>query len=277
MVVYGIAKILDYKCEPGRLDVGGFSLCADELDDLYLRHDRVHLLFSGGKDSTLCLEKVIARGYGSNTVLVVVDTGAMADVVKAFIHDRYADCVAGIRVLTSSVRSWIRDNGFPVDFVNVDRTREGRLLLKNKRGIQVCSRQACCEANLWIPLRQFIASGEATAIIMGEKNSDPRGTMPSEWVEGGVRVEVFRPLAGMTDTEVRAELYNIFGDRYPKRFDCGASSIDCTCCTAYWDEYVGRAPYLDCETQQVVHAIMSDVAEDMDRAREVLNKNLGVL
>lgn len=244
------------------------------LDDLYLRHERVHLLFSGGKDSTLCLQHILERSYGSRTVLVVVDTGAMPISTMNWINS-YSHTVAGVKVLRSSVRQWIRDHGFPVDIVNIDRTHEGRYLLKKKTGIKVCSRQACCEANLWIPLRQFIASGEATAVVMGEKNSDPRGAMPNEWIEGGVRVEVCRPLAFMTDDEVRDDLHWYLGSAYPKQFDASHSSIDCTCCTAYWDNYKERAPYLDDGAKKVVKAVLADVRKDLDRAINVIDSNFG--
>lgn len=214
----------------------------DLLDDLYSRHPVVHLLFSGGKDSTLCLMRILKNpDFAKRTVIVTIDTGDRPLAIRKFI-DEFEDKVFRLDVVYSNVREWVQQNGFPSDVVPVDNTHMGRIFLKKKEGVKVCSRIDCCNANIWTPLREYLAVNAVSAVVVGERDSDPRGTRPHEWLAGSNVIEVCRPIALLSDEEVRAELSSY--EMLQARFTMEDSSIDCECCTAYWESLNRRLDYI---------------------------------
>lgn len=240
----------------------------DLIQDLYARHDVVHLLFSGGKDSTLCLEYVLEYGFGDRTVLVVIDTQDLPQEISSFIKT-YESKVRRIDYVKSNSRAWIQRNGFPTDVMVVDNTLMGRLYKKDRDGVMMCSRQDCCQANVWGPMAQYLSNPEVTAVIMGEKDSDSHGSYPYQWTLGDHVVEVCRPIARKSSNEVRQEL-KVRG-KLLKRFMGNASSLDCLHCTAYWETFDERMDYLYETYPQTVTKLRGVVSSMQDTIKKAMS------
>lgn len=240
----------------------------DLIDDIYARHQFVHLLFSGGKDSTLCLESVLERDLGDRTVLVVVDTQDYPEEMMQLIAS-YEPKVRRIDYVKSDAKSWIQRNGYPADVVVVDNTFLGRVYKKERDGVLMCSRQDCCHANVWGPMSQYLSNPEVTAVIMGEKDSDSHGSRPSFWTLGNNTVEVCRPLANKTDVDVRNELKA--RGKFHKRFMGKASSLDCLHCTAYWETFDERMDYLYETYPQTVTKLRGVVSSMQDTIKKAMS------
>lgn len=242
----------------------------DLLDDLYARHPIVHLLFSGGKDSTLCLQKVLSKGFGPRTVVLHVNTGCQSPEVLEYIES-YRPQVLALVEIHSNVMDWIKFNGFPSELVDVDRTNEGRSILWIRSGLKVCSRIECCRANLWNPLRDWIAEHDVSAMVFGEKDSDPRGARPNLWDVKGKPVEICRPISLLDNEGVRDELKEIMPN-YPARFGGDSSSVDCACCTAFWEYAPERLAYLDKHMPEFANLARGAMRQMYVDAKETLDK-----
>lgn len=227
----------------------------DCIDELYSRHEVVHLLFSAGKDSTCCLHQVLEKGLGARTVLVFVNTGAAVPEIMGEVES-YRNRVRGIVYLKSDQPGFIRDHGFPSDVVVSDNTELGRSLVQRPpSAVKVCDKFSCCCANIWEPLERYLGSGEVTAFIIGDKLNDKHGRLDPSGFINGRYVERCHPIANWSDAQVRSYLEVTCPNA---RFALDHSSIDCWNCTGYWDSAVERITYL-----REHHPILAERASEL--------------
>lgn len=240
----------------------------DVLDDLYARHNVVHLLYSAGKDSELCA-RLLTPEQRARTVLVWVDTGASLPEIRDAVFGRAKD-FADLVVLYGAQPKWIAEHGFPSDAPISDSTDDGAYYAHFRPVVRTCDKYACCRANIWTPLTDWLRDGPATAVIMGDKRADHYGRMEAAYVFPHKRVEVCHPLEHMTDNEVRECL----GRDRDKRFELSHSSVDCWNCTAYWEAAKSRLAYIEekhPEAAKRVRAIYMQMRSDLGKAMQGLN------
>ena len=199
------------------------------------RHERIALLFSGGKDSLACL--LLLRPYWDRLTVIWVNTGAaFPETIE--IMERVRATVKNFVEVTSNVLEDVARNGFPVDILPFTRTVLGRILDGHTKPLMRLS-AACCATNRWFPLFTATKALGATLVITGRRASDHR--KPPEKSGDVVNgVEYFCPIETWSADAVRSFL----GERLPAHYRYTESSLECWNCTAYLYEDAGRMTYM---------------------------------
>lgn len=206
------------------------------IDDIFARHDRAMLMYSGGKDSLACL--LLLQPYWSRVEVVWVNTGNQFPEVVSHMAAVKA-LVPHFTELHSDTQSYAAANGFPVDVVPTSCTSVGHMIY-GRQPIKVCNRFDCCQHNLWKPAVDYYRLARPTCVIRGDRSS--------ERVKGQERylgIEFAFPLWEMTTEEVKAIVRKApFGLYQPRHELPDGSSLDCMTCMAYNVEHASRMHYL---------------------------------
>jgi len=196
------------------------------------------LSFSGGKDSTACLE--IVRPWWGDLTVVWVNTGdAFPETVE--IMERVRKQVGRFVEVATDQPENVRENGWPSEIIPTTMTSIGRLLDGHRRPI-VQPYFQCCGTNIWQPLAQAFKALGATMIIRGQKAADNRkAPLSSGVVLDGV--EYWFPINDWENDEVFAYLEQQ-GVEIPSHYQRTETSLDCRHCTAYLYENVRKMAWL---------------------------------
>jgi 3'-phosphoadenosine 5'-phosphosulfate sulfotransferase (PAPS reductase)/FAD synthetase len=261
--------------------VENLSSAKSAIADIAMRHDNIHLLFSGGKDSLACAALLHHMGLAKRTTLVTVDTGAMLPEIREFITS-FAKGFAGVRCVRSDVHAFIRENGFPTDVVVADNLPIGKEQSREGRGVRVCTKFDCCRANMWVPLASWCAEHpEVTVIVAGSRAAESYGNPEHRLVLGNRVVERCEPLQGWNNYQVIQYLYDsgaiTKGTDIERRMSLHHSSIDCWCCTAYWEVSKEKLEYLR-EHHPMLEKILRDrlrvLEKDAKRRLQIVTEAL---
>lgn len=253
------------------------------LDELYSRHETVHLMYSGGKDSSACAGLIAEAGYGPRTVLVSVDTGAILPEIKQqfeVLRPNFKDVVW----LQSDQPSYIRENGWPTDLLVLNNTKLGKYFARKYTGMRVCNRYECCGALRWkVWAEWFQQNPEVTAIIKGERDSDDAGTLTAEMPFPNKTIEMCYPIRDWSTEQVLNYIskFKWFTDNrgqlLPRFLLSSSTCLDCWNCTAFWDSAPERLEYLKKfhpERGAVYEKLLKNVKQDAVECLELL-KDLG--
>jgi phosphoadenosine phosphosulfate reductase len=206
---------------------------ATALAEFVARHEKIALLFSGGKDSVACLK--LLRPHLEKVWVLWANPG-----------DPYPETLGLMRKVRESVPhffeargeqpQFVKDFGHPVDMLPFESTAIGRLTAGDKPEMKLVSLDQCCNANMWIPLFRALRATGATGCVRGDKNLDewrPRFASGA-FLDG---IEYHLPLFSCSDDEV----LDFVGDDLPTSYRRGhPSSFDCMTCTAYLSHNTGR-------------------------------------
>lgn len=205
-------------------------------DEIFARHKRVSLMYSGGKDSLCCL--LLARPWWDRLDVVWVDTGnQFPEVVEHM--ERVKALVPHFTVLHSDTRSYFGQHGFPVDVVPTRHTEVGQYIY-GPTSLRMCSRFECCNANIWSRLEAYRQLVRPTCIVRGD-----RGTERAKGPENDGDTEYAFPIWDWTDEQVRELVRSAPEGLYQPRHEMDhGTSLDCMTCTAYNDEHKERMAYL---------------------------------
>ena len=117
------------------------------MKNFFDRHEKVALMFSGGRDSLACLH--LMKDYLDKTVLIWVNTGAafpeiieMMDVIRHSVPNF-------LEIQTDQPKA-IKERGYPSDVVPVSFSAFGQACTTSKP-IKIRSYMECCEENFWKP------------------------------------------------------------------------------------------------------------------------------
>jgi len=208
------------------------------MQDFFNRHEKVALMFSGGKDSLACLHLV--EKYLDKTVVVWVNTGANFPEIEAMMDEVKAKVPNFYEIKTNQAES-IKTNGYPVDVVPVNYTNLGQSVTSIK-DFKVRSYFECCSENFWIPCGAEMHKLGVTGVIRGQRNSEGhRAPIKSGHIENGI--EYHLPIESWKDSEVIDYLRSkdVVID---ERLSMAHSSLDCWNCTAYMAESADRFKYI---------------------------------
>lgn len=133
------------------------------------RHERIALLFSGGKDS-LCLWHLLAPWHHRLTVYHL-DTGdKLAETQR--VVDQYRARTLGRWVdVRSDSRAWRAQHGLPADVVPVHSTPQG-MALGDGGSRLIASRLDCCAANRTLPMAGRLLADGVTLMLCGTRRED---------------------------------------------------------------------------------------------------------
>lgn len=207
------------------------------MEQLFARHTKVALQFSGGKDSLACLFKL--RDYWDQLTVYWLNTGKPFPETR-YTMDRVRALVPNFVEITSNQPESIKMWGIPSDIVPSNATQSGLMAASNPDGTLIQDRYTCCYRVLMLPLHQRMQQDGMTAIIRGQKNADgQKAPIRNGHIEDGI--EYCFPIEGWTDAQVMDYLQHQ-EIPLPAYYGTMASAPDCMDCSAWWEE--GRAAYL---------------------------------
>ena len=208
------------------------------MQDFFDRHEKVALMFSGGKDSIACLHLI--KNYLDKTTVVWVNTGASFPEIEALMEETRQQVPHFLEIKTNQPES-IKSKGYPVDIVPVNYTVLGQSVTSIK-DFKVRSYFECCAENFWLPCDAEVRKLGITGVIRGQRQSEGhRAPIKSGYVENGIEYNF--PIETWSDSDVIDYLKSkdVVID---ERLSMSHSSLDCWNCTAYMAESKDRFNYI---------------------------------
>lgn len=208
------------------------------MKEFFDRHEKVALMFSGGRDSIACLHLV--EEYLDKVALVWVNTGAAFPEIVEFMEGVRKLVPNFLEVQTNQPAS-IKANGYPTDVVPVSFTKFGQACTTEKP-IKLRSYMECCSENFWVPADKAARDLGVTAIIRGQRSSEAHRSpfKSGDTFEG---VEYLFPIHHWDDEDVTKYL-EIKGVVLDERLSMSHSSLDCWNCTAFCGDSTERMKYI---------------------------------
>ncbi|MCJ2043772.1 phosphoadenosine phosphosulfate reductase family protein [Methylobacterium sp. J-078] len=193
--------------------------------DLFARHDRVFLAFSGGKDSMTILH--LCEPYRDRLTLVWVNTGLSGDRMTAFVRS-FGDRFDLIELAPERpVEEQWREHGIPAVVLPLDHI-EG----VDFRSPRLQPWLSCCGANRVRPLHALLeAQAGPCAVLNGQRQQDQGGTPAGLSGVLPATVEVSLPIWDWTDADVLAFVEQEGIPMHP-HFAVSPSSPECLRCPA---------------------------------------------
>jgi len=208
------------------------------MQDFFNRHEKVALMFSGGKDSLACLHLV--KDYLDKVLVVWVNTGANFPEIEQMMREVKSIVTHFHEIKTNQPES-IKSKGYPVDVVPVNYTLLGQSVTSIK-DFKVRSYFECCSENFCIPCDAEMRKLGVTGIIRGQRNSEGhRAPIKSGHIENGI--EYYLPIESWKDSEV-IDYLRSKDVVINERLSMAHSSLDCWNCTAYMAESAERFKYI---------------------------------
>jgi phosphoadenosine phosphosulfate reductase len=208
------------------------------MQEFYSRHRKVALMFSGGKDSIVCLDLI--KEYVERTVIIWNNTGANFPEIVDYMEKVKAKVPFFYEIKTNQPKS-IAENGYPVDVLPLNFTELGQAVT-TKKTIKLRSYFDCCAENFWFPCNEVVKSLGITGIIRGQRLAEShKAPIRSGYQEDGI--EYFFPIESWSDAQVvdYLESHDLLDD---ERLKMGHSSLDCWNCTAYLGDSEDRMKYV---------------------------------
>jgi 3'-phosphoadenosine 5'-phosphosulfate sulfotransferase (PAPS reductase)/FAD synthetase len=200
-----------------------------------LRHQKIALSFSGGKDSLACV--YMLRPMKDRITIYHMDTGDLlpeimeiVDHVKGF----WPDFVH----IRGDIDRWIEANGMPTDLMPYSQHAVGATMAEGNT--KLVARYDCCYSNLMWPTYERIRADGNTLMIRGTKACDMK-KLPATSGDNPDGVELFLPIRDWSHADVFAYLRSV-GAPIARIYDHVTNSPECARCPAWWGEK--RAAYL---------------------------------
>lgn len=202
------------------------------------KHEKIVLMFSGGKDSLACL--LLLKEWWHKIHVVFVNTGAAFPEILSMMEE-WKQKLPNFHEIKSNQPAYVSYFGYPSDILPINYTNIGQLI-NSAHSVKINSYIDCCAANLWKPGADAVHQLGATLIIRGQKNTDSKRT-PIRSGETCDGIEYLFPLQDWTDQDVMAYLKEK-NFPLPPHYALKASSLDCWNCTAYCGEHKDKLEYM---------------------------------
>lgn len=185
------------------------------------------LMFSGGKDSILCLLKL--KEHLHHIIVVWVNTGKNFPETLEVIERFKPMTHRWVELRSDRDRQW-EVYGLPSDIINPELTLEGSLY-SPKSDEKMQSVFNCCSMNIMQPAIKFIKSIGCELLIRGQRLDDyyKDSSKTGDVIEG---ITIYNPLENVKDHEVRAILKACI-DLPDHILTFQHTSLDCMDCTGY--------------------------------------------
>lgn len=206
------------------------------MNEFLNRHEKIALMFSGGRDSIACLE--LYRAYLDKITVVWVNTGANFPEIEEYMDQLNVPNFVEVR--TNQPLS-IELNGHPVDVLPVNYSSIGQAVTSHKN-IKLRTYFDCCAENQWIPAHLKIEELGITCVIRGQRQAEShKNPIKSGEVLDGV--EYVFPILNWSDQDV-LEYLKSKNIEITERLSMSHSSLDCWNCTAYVADSKERFEYI---------------------------------
>ena len=196
------------------------------------------LMFSGGKDSLLCLLKL--RDQLDHINVVFVNTGKSFPEALSFIDTIKVMCPKFIELNSDRDYDW-KQYGMPSDLIPqmytqtaIDNSAKGGFILQ--------SVFSCCHKNIMLPVVYLAEALGSTMIIRGSKKADSLHDKHHTGSKVG-KVTIYDPIENFTDYQV-LEALKTFDMALPDYYSFEHTSLDCMDCTGYLDKTKDRLELL---------------------------------
>lgn len=234
-----------------------------DLAQLFARHEKVALSFSGGKDSLACLH-LLRPWWPRLTVYWMNPGNPFPETVE--LMSRIRSEVPSFKELQGRQPEIVALDGWPSDVVPHRHTTDGNTVF-GKTPFKVQSRLQCCFRALMLPTYRAMVEDGITCCIRGKRHdeADKTGIESGYVSEDGM--ELAFPIYDWSEDRVLHYLQSI-GVELPESYRYAKHSLDCMDCTAWWGE--GLSNYLKAqhpiqfaEYKRRVGLIKNAVAEQM--------------
>jgi 3'-phosphoadenosine 5'-phosphosulfate sulfotransferase (PAPS reductase)/FAD synthetase len=205
--------------------------------EIFDRHEKIALQFSGGKDSLVVLHML--REYWGRLTVYYCDSGNSFPETRELI-DVVRSLVPNFVIIRGIQPEIVSKFGFPSDIVPFNSTVFGRNQAGDT-GFPMIDRYTCCSSSIMVPLHAKMVDDGVTLIIRGQRNDDAQKSP----MRSGMSLEGFEvlfPIQDWTEEQV-FDYLKANSIPIPRFYTSGTSSAhDCMNCTA-WLEH-GQAGYL---------------------------------
>jgi phosphoadenosine phosphosulfate reductase len=229
------------------------------MEEFFKRHEKIALMFSGGKDSIVCLDLI--KKYWDRTLVVWVNTGANFPEIVEYMEEVKSTVPHFLEIKTNQPEI-IRLKGYPVDVLPINFTDIGQSCTSPKE-IKLRSYFDCCAENFWLPCDSTMRELGITGIIRGQRlqESHKSPVKSGETLDG---IEYFFPIENWSDEQVFNHLKskNVIID---ERLQMSHSSLDCWNCTAYLNASTERMVYIKNKHPAKFEEIVQ-IAKKIDKA-----------
>ena len=215
------------------------------------RHERIGVLFSGGKDSLALV--YLLHPYWHQVTFYHCDTGELLPETRAVVGEVEAMVPRFVRIATNP-RGWIAQHGRPSDIVPNACTPLGRKQAHGDAGgVSIADRFQCCADNLWFPIQDRMVADGITLEVRGTRRSDTGygllANSPGKKITEHSTVfdlipgrEVWLPIGDWSDDGVFAYLRSV-GAPIARYYQHNGQGPECATCPAWWGW--GRGAYLN--------------------------------
>jgi 3'-phosphoadenosine 5'-phosphosulfate sulfotransferase (PAPS reductase)/FAD synthetase len=219
------------------------------MNEFINRHEKIALMFSGGKDSIACLE--LYRAYLDKITVIWVNTGANFPEIEEYMEQLNVPNFVEIR--TNQPLS-LQENGHPVDVLPVNYSNIGQAVT-TKKDIKLRTYFDCCAENQWIPAHLKVEELGITCVIRGQRQAESHKNpiKSGEVIDG---VEYVFPILGWSDQDV-LEYLKSKNIEITERLSMSHSSLDCWNCTAYVADSKERFEYIKKHYPQKHEAVVN--------------------
>jgi phosphoadenosine phosphosulfate reductase len=206
-------------------------------DEVFARHEKVALQFSGGKDSLVCL--YLMRDYWDRLTVYFCDSGNMMPETLDLV-DQISHLVPNFVTIKGHQPEFVKEYGFPSDLMPYASTSWGRANAGDS-GPKMTDRYQCCAVSIMFPMHDRMKQDGVTLIIRGQRNDDrQKSPIRSGVTQDGI--EFLFPIEDWSAKDVMAYL-NQNMIHIPRFYQAGMKNApDCINCTA-WLEH-GLPKYL---------------------------------
>jgi len=238
------------------------------MKEFLIRHKKVALFFSGGKDSLACLE--LCKPYLDRIVVIWVNTGSNFPEVEECVTKVALEVPNFVEIPTNQAWS-VEVSGYPADVVPVSFTKLGQCFTSTKE-IMLKSYLECCNENIWTPAYMKVQELGITGVIRGQRSDEShRSPLNSGEVVDGI--EYFFPLQDWSNEDVDDYLVKQ-GVKLTERLRMRShTSLDCWNCTAFTENSVERMEYMK-KYHPVKHQSVVKLLQRIDNA--VMSEMLGI-
>lgn len=232
-------------------------------DEIFSRHEKIALQFSGGKDSLACL--FLLREWWDRITVYWTNTGAAyPETIKLAAQVR--EMVPHFVEIAGNQPAVIDAYGLPSDIVPSNSTPFGIGATGNVRPV-IQDRYHCCFQTIMRPMHERMIADGITLIIRGQRADDKqKAPIRSGHVEDGI--EYLFPVEDWSARQVLQYLKEQDAP-IPRFYEVLDDAPDCMTCSGWWEK--GEAKYLKryhhdayLEVQHRLQIIKVALAEHID-------------
>ena len=232
------------------------------MQDILVRHERIALQLSGGKDSLACL--TLMQPHWDRLTVYWCNTGDPFPETLALMAEVRAKVPRFVEIEGRQPET-IAAFGIPTDILPASRTPMG-IAGSGSEAQPMQDRYSCCLRSFMLPMHERMIADGITLIVRGQKNADRlKGPLRSGMVDGGI--EYLFPVEDWSDKQVMDYLKEQ-GVKVPRFYQFLKSAPDCMTCSAYWEE--GFARY----TKRYHHEHYLEVQRRLDVIRDAVGGHI---